>query len=288
MVKDKNRKIDVNGISVTVSTVNNEDFICITDIVRPLEDGLQLIDAWLRSKDTLEFIGTWERINNSNFNSVEFDRIRNEAGTNRFRISAKKWIEAVNAIGLIAKAGRYGGTHAHKDIAFEFCSWLSPEFKLYLIKEFQRLKEDEAQKNSIEWQVKRELAKVNYRAQTDAIQQNLLDNVPKDKQRWVYVSEADLLNLIVFGQTAKEWRDNNKDIDGNRRDHCSALENALLANLESYNSILIAQKLDISTRASELEKVARTLRQSMSGSPAMQRLEDQSRPILTPDNKKIK
>lgn len=282
MSKDKSRKIDVNGISVTVSTVNDEDFICITDIVRPLEDGLQLIDAWLRSKDTLEFIGTWERINNYNFNSVEFDRIRNEAGTNRFRISAKRWIEAVNAIGLIAKAGRYGGTHAHKDIAFEFCSWLSPEFKLYLIKEFQRLKEDEAQKNSIEWQVKRELAKVNYKLHTDAIQNNLLTGIPKDKQRWVYISEADMLNIIVFGQTAKEWKENNKEKRGNQRDHCSALDNALMANIESYNGILTHQGMSMNDRAIELERVATTIRQSMSGSSAMKRLEDQSRPILTP------
>ena len=286
MSKDANRKIDVNGISVTISTVENSDYISLTDMVAGFEGGSSLIEAWLRNKDTIEFLGVWERINNYNFNSLEFEGIKNSSGSNRFHLSAKRWIEVVNAIGLIAKAGRYGGTYAHKDIAFEFGSWLSPEFKLYLIKEFQRLKEEEAQKNSIEWQVKRELAKVNYKLHTDAIQNNLLTGIPKDKQKWVYISEADMLNLVVFGQTAKEWREDNKEKHGNQRDHCSALDNALMANIESYNSILTDQGMSMNDRAIELEKVAKSLRQSMSESSAMKRLEDQSRPILTPINSK--
>lgn len=289
MASPAQRTILVNNIEITVSTVNDEDFICLTDMVRHLEDGLQLIDAWLRNKDTLEFLGTWERINNKNFNSVEFDGIRNDAGTNRFRMSAKRWIESTGAIGLVAKAGRYGGTYAHKDIAFEFGSWLSPEFKLYLIKEFQRLKEQEAQRNSIEWQVKRELSKINYRIHTDAIQEHLMQTVPQKKQGLIYASEADMLNTIVFGKTAKNWKQENLNLkDGNQRDYASALDNLLIANLESYNSILIAQGLDMTARFKTLTDTAVQFRQSMQKSTAMNRLESQAQPLLSEHKSKKK
>lgn len=280
------RTILVNNIEITVSTINDEDFICLTDMVRHLEDGLQLIDAWLRNKDTLEFLGTWERINNPNFNSVEFDGIRNEAGTNRFRMSAKRWIEITNAIGVQAKTGRYGGTYAHKDIAFEFGSWISPEFKLYLIKEFQRLKEQESQQTSIEWQVKRELAKVNYRLQTDAVQMHLLDDLPKSKHGLVYANEADVINIVVFGKTHKEWQAQNQSPKGNQRDHGTALDNAIVANLEFQNSLLIQQGYTQNERINMLKDLEQTLRTSMSSSPAMKRLEQQSNAPLLQEKSK--
>ncbi len=188
MAQSKNRTILVNNIEISISSVNEQDYISLTDMVAGFEGSSALIESWLRNKDTIEFLGVWERINNQDFNSLEFEGIKNQAGSNRFHLSAKRWIESVNAIGLVAKAGRYGGTYAHKDIAFEFGSWLSPEFKLYLIKEFQRLKEHEAQQTSLEWQVKRELSKVNYRIHTDAVQMNLLNNLPESKHglMWIY------------------------------------------------------------------------------------------------------
>lgn len=284
-----NRNILVQNIQISVSTVNNDDFISLTDMVSGFEGGSSLIESWLRNKDTVEFLGVWERINNSNFNSLEFEGIRNQAGSNRFTMSAKRWIDSVNAIGIVAKAGRYGGTYAHKDIAFEFGAWLSPEFKLYLIKEFQRLKEQEAQRDSIEWQVKRELSKINYRIHTDAIQQHLIQTVPQNKQGIVYASEADMLNTIVFGKTAKNWKQDNPNLkDGNQRDYATALDNLLMANLESYNSILITQGLDMSSRFKALTDTANQFRQSMQKSTAMGRLEDQSKPLLSEHKTKKK
>lgn len=285
MVKERN--ILVQNIQISVSTVNNDDFISLTDMVSGFEGGSSLIESWLRNKDTVEFLGVWERINNPNFNSLEFEGIRNQAGSNRFTMSAKRWIDLVNAIGVVAKAGRYGGTYAHKDIAFEFGAWLSPEFKLYLIKEFQRLKEQEAQRHSIEWQVKRELSKINYRIHTDAIQEHLIQNVSQRKQGIVYASEADMLNTIVFGKTAKSWKQENPNLkEGNQRDYAPALDNLLMANLESYNSVLIKQGLDMSTRSKILSETAIQFRQSMQRSTAMSRLEDQSQPLLGSSKKK--
>ena len=285
----KDRSMLVQNIQISVSTVNNEDFISLTDMVAGFEGGSSLIESWLRNKDTVEFLGVWERINNVNFNSLEFEGIRNQAGSNRFTLSAKRWIELVNAIGIVAKAGRYGGTFAHKDIAFEFGAWLSPEFKLYLIKEFQRLKEQEAQRNSIEWQVKRELSKINYRIHTDAIQEHLIQTVPQKKQGFVYASEADMLNTIVFGKTAKSWKQDNPNLkDGNQRDYAGALDNLLMANLESYNSILITQGLDMSARFSALTDTANQFKQSMQKSSAMGRLEDQAKPLLSEHKSKKK
>lgn len=280
MAKDRN--ILVQNIQISISTVNNEDFISLTDMVAGFEGGSSLIESWLRNKDTVEFLGVWERINNVSFNSLEFEGIRNQAGSNRFTLSAKRWIELVNAIGIVAKAGRYGGTFAHKDIAFEFGAWLSPEFKLYLIKEFQRLKEQEAQRNSIEWQVKRELSKINYRIHTDAIQEHLVLETPQKKQGFIYASEADMLNTIVFGKTAKNWKQENPNLkDGNQRDYASALDNLLMANLESYNSILITQGLDMAARFKALTDTANQFKQSMQKSSAMERLESQAQPLLS-------
>ena len=250
-------------------------------MVAGFEGSSALIESWLRNKDTIEFLGVWEQINNHDFNSLEFEGIKNQAGSNRFHLSAKRWIDSVNAIGLVSKAGRYGGTYAHKDIAFEFGSWLSPEFKLYLIKEFQRLKEQEAQVNSIEWQFNRELAKVNYRIQTDAIKEHIVDSLPKPKQGFVYASEADLLNMIVFGQTNKQWKTKNPNLQGNQRDHHSTIENTLLANLEGQNAFLISQGLSQAERYKQLSLMAASQRKSLQNSPAMKKLESQSNlPLL--------
>ncbi|WP_081409060.1 MULTISPECIES: KilA-N domain-containing protein [Acinetobacter] len=275
------RTILVNNIEISVSSVNEQDYISLTDMVAGFEGSSALIESWLRNKDTIEFLGVWEQINNHDFNSLEFEGIKNQAGSNRFHLSAKRWIDSVNAIGLVSKAGRYGGTYAHKDIAFEFGSWLSPEFKLYLIKEFQRLKEQEAQVNSIEWQFNRELAKVNYRIQTDAIKEHIVDSLPKPKQGFVYASEADLLNMIVFGQTNKQWKTKNPNLQGNQRDHHSTIENTLLANLEGQNAFLISQGLSQAERYKQLSLMAASQRKSLQNSPAMKKLESQSNlPLL--------
>ncbi|MDF0606894.1 KilA-N domain-containing protein [Neisseriaceae bacterium TC5R-5] len=199
----KNRSIIVKGAAVGITTRYEQDYISLTDMVKSFEGGSALIEQWLKNKDTLLFLGVWEQINNPGFNSPEFEGIRNEAGRNSFYLSAKKWIDVTGAIGLHAKAGRYGGTYAHRDIAFEFGSWLSPEFKLYLIKEFQRLKDEEARTTSLEWNFQRMLAKVNYRIHTDAIKERLIPpQLNKVQISIVYANEADLLNVALFGMTA--------------------------------------------------------------------------------------
>lgn len=216
----KNKTLFVKGTEITVFQNGNTDFISLTDMVKGFEDGLVLIEKWLRNKNTIEFIGIWEEINNPVFNSLEFGGIKNEAGLNRFTLSFKKWIERTGAIGIMAKTGRYGsGTFAHKDIAFEFASWLSPEFKLYLIKEFQRLKEEENDRLQLTWNLQRTLAKVNYRIHTDAIKELIIPKlVSKQETNVVYTTEADLLNVALFGKTAQQWRSENPEAKGNIRD----------------------------------------------------------------------
>jgi hypothetical protein len=202
----KNRSITVHGTEVTITTRHEQDYIALTDMVKNFDGGSALIEQWLKNKDTVLFLGVWEQINNPDFNSPEFEGIKNKAGHNSFYLSAKKWIDATGAIGLHAKAGRYGGTYAHRDIAFEFGSWLSPEFKLYLIKEFQRLKDEEARTTSLEWSFQRTLAKVNYRIHTDAIKEHLIpQKLTQAQTSTVYASEADLLNVALFGMTATQW-----------------------------------------------------------------------------------
>ncbi|WP_235376069.1 KilA-N domain-containing protein [Proteus faecis] len=283
MARTINRTISVNNIGISVSSINDQDYISLTDMAKGFEDSDQLIKNWLQNKNTLEFLTVWEEINNPDFNLVELHQIKNQIGLNRFIMSAKKWIDSTNAIGLIAKAGRYGGTYAHKDIAFEFGSWLSPEFKLYLIKEFQYLKEQEANKGAIEWQIKRELAKVNYRLQTDAVQAHLLESKPKSQHGFVYASEADLINTVVFGKTNQDWKKQNQGIKGNQRDHGSALDNAIIANLEFQNSLMIEKGATQKERVIALKKLEKMLRVSMGNSPAMQRLEQQSNSPLLND-----
>jgi len=269
----KNRIITVQGAEVGITTRHEQDYISLTDMVKSFEGGSALIEQWLKNKDTVLFLGVWEQINNPAFNSLEFEGIRNEAGRNSFYLSAKKWIDATGAIGLHAKAGRYGGTYAHRDIAFEFGSWLSPEFKLYLIKEFQRLKDEEARATSLQWSFQRTLAKINYRIHTDAIKERLIPpQLTKAQTVTVYASEADLLNVALFGMTAAQWRQANPEESGNMRDVATLEQLVVLSNLESINAVLIHQGLTAPERLAQLNSIAITQMRSLIGGPSVKRL----------------
>jgi hypothetical protein len=248
-------KINVQNAEITIITIEERDYICLTDMVKNIENGLALIEKWLRNKNTIEFIGIWEEMYNPNFNSPEFEGIKNAAGLNRFILSVKQWMEKTNSIGIIAKAGRYGGTYAHKDIAFEFASWVSPQFKLYLLKEFQRLKEEE--QKSIGWNAKRELAKINYHIHTDAIKHNLIPaELTPQQTSIIYATEADVLNMALFGMTAKEWREANPDLKGNIRDYATINELICLSNMENLNSVFINEGLSQRERLIKLNQIA--------------------------------
>lgn len=269
----KKRAINVKGIPVTVVERHEQDYISLTDMVQGFEGGSALIEQWLRNKDTVLFLGVWEQLNNAAFNSLEFEGIGNAAGRNSFYLSVKKWIEATGAIGLHARAGAHGGTYAHKDIAFEFGSWLSPEFKLYLIKEFQRLKEAEASTQSLEWNLQRTLAKVNYRIHTDAIKEHLIPPVlTKARISRVYATEADLLNMALFGVTATEWKRANPALAGNMRDHATLEQLVVLSNMESINAVMIQQGLMSSVRLQQLNGIAIAQMRSLTAGHAAERL----------------
>jgi len=251
----KSKTMDVQGTEVSVFSRNEQDYISLTDMVRGIDNGLVLIEKWLRNKNTIEFIGIWEEIYNPNFNSPEFEGIKNQAGLNRFALSVKQWVEKTGSVGIVAKAGRYGGTFAHKDIAFEFASWISPKFKIYLIKEFQRLKEDE--QKQLGWDIKRNLTKINYRIHTDAIKANLIPEKLTAKQvGFVYASEADVLNMALFGMTAKTWRDANPGEKGNIRDQANAAQLVCLVNLENLNALFINNGMPQSERLRGLNQIA--------------------------------
>lgn len=254
----KSKTIIVKEQPITIIEVNNQDYISLTDMTRSFEDGLVLIEKWLRNKNTVEFLGIWEKINNANFNSPEFGGIMMEAGLNRFTLSVKKWIEKTNGIGLVAKTGRFGsGTYAHRDIAFEFGSWLSAEFKLYLIKEFQRLKDEENSSKKLEWNLQRTLSKINYRIHTDAIKEELIPpTITKRQSSTIYANEADVLNMALFGQTAATWRTNNKTKEANIRDQATLEQLVVLTNLESINAVLIRQALPQPQRLQKLNEIA--------------------------------
>ena len=241
IVKDT---IKAKGIDISIYTEDfQNEFISLTDIAKyKSDDPTAVIQNWMRGRDVIEFLGLWEMLHNSDFKPIEFEGFKNRAGANAFTMSPKKWIESTNAIGIISKSGRYGGTYAHSDIAFEFASWISPEFKLYVIKDYKRLKSDETSRLSLNWNLNREISKLNYRIHTDAIKENLLPQELTAKQvSFTYADEADMLNVVLFGETAKEWREANADKNGNMRDYASINELLVLANLESYNAILIKQ-----------------------------------------------
>lgn len=248
------KSVEVQGTEISIMTHDDKDFISLTDMLKA-KDGDFFISDWLRNRNTVEFLGIWEQIHNLNFNYGEFAIIRSNAGLNSYKISVKEWTEKTNAIGIFAKAGRYGGTYAYKDIAFEFGMWISPEFKIYLIKEFERLKEKEQEK--LGWNAKRELAKVNYRIHTDAIKENLIPKELTSQQTSIiYASEADVLNVALFGMTAKQWRENNPDLKGNIRDYASINELICLSNMENINAVLIEDKVSQKERLIKLNKIA--------------------------------
>mgnify|MGYP001296168982 FL=1 len=262
----KNKTITVQQVDIVLYEKNEEDYISLTDIAKyknPSEPK-DAVKNWMRSRTTIEFLGLWEQLNNPNFKGVEFDSFLYEAGSNSFTLSPSKWIETTNAIGVVSRQGKNGGTFAHKDIAFEFASWISASFKLYLIKEFQRLKDNESKQNQLEWNIQRTLAKVNYHIHTDAIKESLVPKeLTKQQISIVYANEADLLNMALFGITAKEWRDNNPETKGNIRDEASIEQLVVLSNMESINALLIQQGLSQSERLIQLNRVAITQMKSL-------------------------
>jgi len=250
------KNIQVEDKQISILLHNEEDYICLTDMVRNKE-GNDHIRNWLRNRNTVEFIGLWEVLHNPNFKGVEFDTFRKQAGLHNFNLTPKKWIKTTNAIGFISKAGRYGGTYAHKDLAFEFGAWISPLFKLLLIKEFQRLKKAESQHLLQEWNVSRMIAKVNYRIHTDAIKENLMPAKLTAKQtKIIYASEADVLNMALFGKTAKQWRNNNPGKKGNIRDYANVTQLVCLSNLENLNAHFIGEEMAQTERLVALNKIA--------------------------------
>lgn len=256
MRTSKKLSIDVLGTSITVLSQNDEDYISLTDMLKA-KDGDFFIGDWLRNRNTVEFLGIWERVHNPGFNYGEFATIKSQAGLNSYRISVKDWVAKTNARGLRATTGRYGGTYAHKDIAFEFGMWISAEFKVYLIKEFQRLKDEENDRLKLEWNLQRTLSKINYRIHTDAIRETIIPPaISKLRASLVYASEADVLNIALFGQTAKEWRDAHPEAEGNIRDHAPLEQLVVLTNLESLNSVLIRLGLPQSERLQKLNEIA--------------------------------
>ena len=271
----KNSKIIVSGIEVFIYKDKQEDYISLTDIARhrDAERSDYILQNWMRNRSAIEFIGLWEQFNNPDFNSIEFDGIKNNSGSNSFSLTPKRWIETTNAIGIISKTGRYGGTFAHKDIAFEFASWLSAEFKFYLIKEFQRLKEDENDRLKLDWNLQRTLAKVNYHIHTDAIKENLIPKeLTKTQVSYVYANEADMLNVALFSKTAKQWRDENPTTKGNIRDEATIEQLVVLSNMESINAVFINQGLPQNERLVQLNKLAITQMKSLLNSTAMKKL----------------
>ncbi len=257
MSKSGKSTIEVQGTAIAIVSSNDHDFISLTDMAKKFGDD-SLIYNWMRNRNTLELIGIWEQIHNPDFKGLEFETFRKQAGLNSFSLTPRKWIDATGAIGFQSRAGRYGGgTYAHKDIAFEFGSWLSPEFKLYLIKEFQRLKDEENDRLKLGWNLQRTLAKINYRIHTDAVRETLIPHaITKQQATLVYANEADLLNVALFGQTAKQWRDSHPDAEGNVRDHATLEQLVVLTNLESLNSVLIRQGISQPERLRKLNEIA--------------------------------
>ena len=247
-------KVTVKDTEITVVKIKDEDYLCLTDMLKA-KDGDFFITDWLRNRNTLEYIGIWEKVYNPSFNYGEFAIIKSQAGLNSFKISVKEFVEKSNAISIQAKAGRYGGTYAHKDIAFEFAMWISPEFKIYIVREFQRLKAEE--QKLLGWSAKRELAKINYRIHTDAIKQNLIPPELSPAQKsFVYADEADMLNVAMFGMTAKQWREANQDLKGNIRDYATINQLICLSNMENLNAVFINDGMPQSERLEKLNKIA--------------------------------
>ena len=275
MTKNSKTTIEVKGSSITILSRKEEDYISLTDIARykNAEHTDDLVRGWLRNRNTVEFLGVWERLNNPGFKPVEFDGIRMEAGLNSFALTPKQWIEKTGAVGIISKAGRYGGTYAHKDIAFEFASWISVEFRLYLIKEFQRLKADESRRLSLAWNLNRTLTKLNYRIHTDAIKVHLIPaEVTPAQAAITYATEADVLNVALFGQTAKQWRDANPKLVGNMREYATVEQLLVLANIEGMNAEFIHMGIVQGERLKRLNGIAIRQMQVLTAAPTVKQL----------------
>ncbi|MEK7064775.1 MAG: KilA-N domain-containing protein [Patescibacteria group bacterium] len=272
----KQQKISVKGIQIVIFTRNERNYISLTDIARykNADEPKDIVKNWLRTRNTIEFLGIWEKLHNPAFKGVEFDAFKNESGSNSFVLSPQKWIEKTQAIGIISKMGRYGGgTYAHIDIAYEFASWISAEFKLFLIKEFQRLKEEENLRLALGWDLKRNLAKINYRIHTDAVKAHLVPNsLPKNKINIVYANEADVLNIALLGMTAKDWRDKNPSKEGNLRDYVNVTQLVVLSNLEGINAELIRQGLSQPNRLIQLNQIAIIQMRSLLSSSGIKKL----------------
>ncbi len=270
------RKITAQGFDIAIIRKDNEEYISLTDMAKfkDREATGIVISNWLSTKYTIQFAGAWEQVHNPMFNVMEFHNIRNEAGSHGFILSSSKWIQKTNAIGIRSSSGRYGGTFAHKDIAFEFATWISPEFKLYLIKEFQRLKEEENKRLVLGWDLKRQLTKINYRIHTDAIKDNLLPKTVTKKQAQItYATEADILNIALFSKTAKDWQSENKNKEGNIRDYTDVVQLVVLANLESINAEFIKKGIPQSERLVQLNAIAISQIKSLIGNPSIKKLE---------------
>jgi hypothetical protein len=261
MPKIKKDTIEAKGFAIQIYTEDfKNDYISLTDIARYKnnDDPRFVIQNWMRNRNTLEYIGLWEILNNPDFNRVQFDTFRDEAGLNRFTMTPNKWAETTNAVGIISKSGRYGGTYAHSDIAMEFASWISPEFKLYIVQDYKRLKSNENSRLSLSWNLNREISKINYKIHTDAIKEYLLKDFTNEQLFYKYANEADMLNVALFNKRAIQWREENPDLKGNMRDYASINELLVLANMESYNAILIGKGIEQKERMIELRKLART------------------------------
>ncbi len=268
--------LEVKESKISLILHEHEEYISLTDISKHKEPKRSdhVVQNWMRNRNTIEFLGVWETLNNENFNPLEFEGFMVQAGSNSFVLTPKKWIDATNAIGIISKAGRYGGTYAHKDIAFEFASWISVEFKLYLIKEFQRLKDEERAR--LGWDIRRNLAKINYRLHTDAISRNLIPNELTPSQiNTIYATEADLLNIALFGITASQWRKQNPNLKGNMRDHAEISQLVCLSNLENLNAVMISEGMEQKDRLIKLNKIAIHQMELLVQDRGVQRLEDQ-------------
>jgi KilA-N domain len=275
MSKSRKAIVSVKGTEITILAHREQDYISLTDIARHKDPARTdyLISNWMRNRNTIEFLGIWESLNNPSFNPIEFDGIKKSAGLNSFILTVKQWVEGTGAVGLISKPGRYGGTFAHKDIAFEFATWISVEFKLFLIKEFQRLKEDENSRLSLAWNLNRTLSKLNYRIHTDAIQAHLIPpEVTPAQAAITYATEADLLNVALFGRTAKQWRDANPKLVGNMRDHATVEQLLVLANLEGMNAELIHMGLSQGDRLTRLNQIAIRQMRVLTASTAVRKL----------------
>jgi len=275
MPKTSKKSMDVQGTAVTVLTQSSDDYISLTDIAKHKEPDRsdQVIQNWMRNRNTIEFLGVWERLNNAGFKPLEFEGFKTRAGLNSFVLTPRQWIDTTHASGLVSKSGRYGGTYAHRDIAFEFASWISVEFKLYLIKEFQRLKEDESRRLSLAWNLNRTLSKLNYRIHTDAIQAHLIPAAVTPAQAAItYASEADLLNVALFGLTAKQWRDTNPKLEGNMREYATIEQLLVLANIEGMNAEFIHMGLAQGDRLKRLNEIAIRQMQVLTSASAIKQL----------------